>query len=75
MPTTIRIIGEHLSPQAQMRLYGELPPSEQVKPAPQELQDAEFVSALILTPKTVKGNVPGVVRVKLTNPDGQSAEW
>lgn len=76
-PTSIRVIGEHLSPRAQVRLYGELLPSEQVKPVPQQPQDAQFVTELVLTltPKTVKPDVSGVVRVKVTNPDGQSAEW
>jgi hypothetical protein len=75
-PTSIRVIGAHLSPRAQVRLYGEILPSEDVKPAAQQPQGAEFVSEceLVLTPKSVKPNVSGAVRVKVTNPDGQSAE-
>jgi hypothetical protein len=73
-PASIRVIGAHLSPRAQVRLYGEILPSEDVKPEAQQPQGAEFVSELVLTPKSVKPNVSGAVRVKVTNPDGQSAE-
>lgn len=70
----IRIIGENLSPRAQVKLNGELLPTDQVKPAPGQPEDTEFVSELLMTPKEVKPPVAGVTAVKVINPDGQSAE-
>jgi len=70
----IRIIGENLSPRAQVRLNGVLLPTDQVGPADEKLVDTEFVSELKVTPLEVKPPVAGVAPVKIMNPDGQSAE-
>jgi hypothetical protein len=36
--------------------------------------DAEFVSELVLTPERIIAPGPGVAPIKITNPDGQTAE-
>jgi hypothetical protein len=73
-PTPIRVVGEHLSPKAIVRVNGELLPATKVGvPAPQPA-DAEFVTELVLTPDRIISPGPGVAAVKVTNPDGQAAE-
>ncbi len=73
-PITIRILGENLSPDAQVMLYGKLLPSDEVNPLPQQPKDVEFVKELVLTPKEVS-SVPGAVAVKIINRDKQIAEY
>lgn len=75
LPKEIRIDGENLSPRATVRLYGALLPADQLKPVPDPPPEGkEFVSTLIVTPKDVESAVPGAAAVKVTNPDGQSAQ-
>ena len=71
-PQVIRIVGEHLSPRAQVWLNGVLLPAARV--APTHPSEQEFVPELVLTPEGIVSAGPGVPSVKLTNPDGQSAE-
>lgn len=74
VPGKIVIVGENLSPRAQVRLNGVLLPADQVVPGLQQPAGAEFVRELIVTPQAVAQPVPGVASVKVTNPDEQSAE-
>jgi hypothetical protein len=76
LPKEIRIVGENLSPRAEVRLNGVLLPPDQVVPDPNPPPESkEFVSTLIVTPKKAESAVHGVALMKVTNPDGQSAEW
>jgi hypothetical protein len=72
--TAIRIIGENLSPRAQVRLNGELLQTGEISVGPTAQADTQFVMELILTPATIAPAVSGVAVVKVVNPDGQSAE-
>lgn len=69
---TIRVIGENLSPKAQVWLNGVVLPPGRVAPA--QPSDAEFVPELVLTPERVVSAGPGVASLKIMNLDGQSAE-
>jgi hypothetical protein len=69
---TIRVLGEHLSPKAQVWVNGLLLPPGRVAPA--QPGDVEFVTELVLTPEQIVSPGPKVAAVKITNPDGQSAE-
>jgi hypothetical protein len=73
IPRSIRIVGQNLSPRAQVKLNGTLLPSDCVRAA-EGPEGAEFVGELILTPPTgltapVRGAALAVI-----NPDGQIAE-
>jgi hypothetical protein len=70
--TTIRVQGDNLSPRAQAWVNGQLLPADRVAPA--EPTNAEFVTELVLTPEQIVELPPKVAAVKITNPDGQSAE-
>jgi hypothetical protein len=70
----IRIVGENLSPNAQVRLNGVLLATDQVERGAQQSKTEEFVSELVLMPKKVESAPAGVMPIKITNPDGQSAE-
>jgi hypothetical protein len=73
-PTVIRIVGEKLSPRAQVRLNGMMLPIAQVATASPQLAATEFVGELVVTVQSVAAPIAGVPAVKVTNPDGQSAE-
>jgi hypothetical protein len=64
--------GDNLSPRAQAWVNGQLLPADRVAPA--EPTNAEFVTELVLTPEQIVELPPKVAAVKITNPDGQSAE-
>jgi hypothetical protein len=70
----IRIVGENLSPRAQVMLNGVLM-SCQIIPAPGQAEDAEFFSELLLVPGNAVSEIHEVAQVKIKNPDGQLAEW
>jgi hypothetical protein len=70
----IRIIGNNLSPRAQVMLNGKLLQTAEISAGIPVQADAEFVAELILTPRTIDPEVSGVSAVKVVNPDGQSAE-
>jgi hypothetical protein len=69
---TIRVRGENLSPRAQVWVNGLMLPASRVAPA--QPGDVEFVTELVLTPEQIVSPGPKVAAVKITNPDGQSAE-
>jgi len=73
----VRVIGEYLSPRAQVTLNGTLLHTEEVAPAPTTPPtpaDAEFVAELLLTPTSVSLAEADQIDVKIVNPDGQNAE-
>jgi hypothetical protein len=70
-PAPIRIVGEHLSPKAQVWLNGWALSAGMVSATP---PDVEFANELVLTPDRIASPGPGVPTIKVTNPDGQSAE-
>jgi len=72
--TAIRIIGENLSPRAQVRLNGEMLQTGEISVGPTAQADTQFVMELILTPAIIAPAASGVAVVKVVNPDGQSAE-
>ena len=72
--TSISVIGENLSPRAQVILNGVLLETSQVAPAAIPPAGTEFVTELLITLVTPVSTVPGVSLVKVVNPDGQSAE-
>jgi len=67
------IIGENLSPRAQVILNGEVLPADAISVGTTAGPDAEFVTELIVTPPTIAASASGVAVVKIVNPDGQSA--
>ena len=69
----MHIIGENLSPRAQVILNGELLQADQISIDPTVQADAEFVTELIVTPPTIAAAASDVAKVKIINPDGQSA--
>jgi hypothetical protein len=73
-PVSFRILGESLSPRAQVRLNGTFVSADHVTVPATEPQDAEFVKELVVTVPTVNAAPPGVLPVKIINADGQSAE-
>lgn len=73
-PPPIRIVGESLSPRAQVRVNGVLVPPAQVTPGASQSADTEFVTELVAAPTALQSPGPGVAPVKVINPDGQSAE-
>ncbi|MBI5576465.1 MAG: hypothetical protein HY896_08910 [Deltaproteobacteria bacterium] len=73
-PNEIRIIGENLSPRAEVRIYGHPLPADRVKPAERPPEGKEFVSELIVIPKEAERQVAGAAVIRVINPDGQSAE-
>lgn len=77
----IKIVGENLSPRAQLLLNGQ-PSTYRVILDRCQTADEEFMSELTLQPGNEKkgaddGNngATDVVRLKIKNPDGQVAEW
>jgi hypothetical protein len=77
-PMIIRVIGESLSPRAQVRLNGALLSPEEVMmtgPATVQTVAADFVAELVLAPRTVAPPARGVRALKIINPDGQIAEF
>ncbi len=72
--TTLRIIGVNLSPRAQVRLNGELLRTGEISVDSKVQTDTQFVAELVLTPTTIAPAASGVAVVKVSNPDGQSAE-
>ena len=72
--TTVRILGEHLSPRAQVTLNGTLLQTEEVEVGPSMHADAEFVTELLVTPRYIPLAASESIVVKIVNPDGQSAE-
>ena len=71
---TIRLLGENLSPRAQVTIDGTLLQTEEVNIVPGTPADAEFVTELLVTPRTVSLTDTDKIDVKIVNPDGQSAE-
>ncbi|MFH1147817.1 MAG: IPT/TIG domain-containing protein [Pseudomonadota bacterium] len=71
---TIRIIGENLSPRAQVWLNGDLLQTGEISVGPKAQADTQFVTELILKPTTIAPAASGVSVIKVLNPDGQSAE-
>lgn len=69
----LHIIGENLSPRAQVILNGQLLPADAISVGPTAQADAEFVTEFIVTPSTMVPAVPGIAVVRIVNPDGQSA--
>ena len=75
-PLVIRVVGESLSPLAQVRLNGMLlSPGEVLRTAPPSQDPSELVSELVLQPLTVARSTRGVRTLKIINPDGQIAEF
>jgi len=70
----IRIVGESLSPRAQVSINGELVPSAGVTVPPPQSATSEFVTELLVTPPSIAPPAAQVPAVKVVNPDGQSAE-
>ena len=70
----IRIVGENLSPRAQVKLNA-AEPSDRINPAPGQAKDAEFVTELRVTPGNELLGTVKVTHVRIKNPDGQVAEW
>jgi hypothetical protein len=70
----IRIVGESLSPRAQVSINGELVPSNGVTVPPPQSATSEFVTELLATPPSIAPAAVRVPAVKVVNPDGQSAE-
>ena len=73
----IRIVGENLSPRAQVRVNGELIPAGGVTVGPSQSSAAEVVTELVVTPAATAAALNAAVAtpaVKVINPDGQSAE-
>jgi hypothetical protein len=70
----IRIVGESLSPRAQVSINGELVPSNGVTVPPPQSATSEFVTELLATPPSIAPAAARVPAVKVVNPDGQSAE-
>ncbi len=70
----LRILGENLSPRAQVMVNDKLIQNDEISAGSTAHADAEFVSELIVT--TTEGIVESVgeTMVKIVNPDGQSAE-
>jgi len=73
-PMTLRILGENLSPKAQVTINGTLLQTEEVSAVPAARPDPEFVTELIVTPAIITLTDADTVAVKIVNPDGQSAE-
>lgn len=71
---TVRILGEHLSPRAQVTLNGRLLQTEEVAVGPSMRADAEFVTELIVTPTQIPLAASESIVIEIVNPDGQSAE-
>jgi hypothetical protein len=70
----IRIVGESLSPRAQVSVNGALVPSDGVTVPPPQSATSEFVTELQVTPPSIAPAAARVPAVKVVNPDGQSAE-
>ncbi len=72
----ILIIGENLSPQAEVTLNGKVLPRERIEQSLRQPHDKEFVSELILKPteEDMKPADGKTASLKIRNPDGQSAE-
>jgi hypothetical protein len=70
----IRIIGENLSPKARIKLNNMTLDTDQIT-VPEKSKDMEFVPELIVNPTTAQLNpaAPGIVFLKVINPDGQCA--
>ena len=73
-PDGIRILGEHLSPRAEVWLNGALLTADEVKPKEGFPPNAEFVSELVVRPQKVEKPTEGMAPVKVINPDRQAAE-
>ncbi len=72
-PCGIRIIGENLSPSAEIMIDDKVY-SVQKMPASQQGKDADFVSELQITLDIEVSNIAKQIKVAIKNPDGQSAE-
>jgi hypothetical protein len=70
----IRVLGENLSPRAQVMLNGTLLQTEEVSVGPEAHADAEFVAELVISPTSKDFSAKEKTAVKIVNPDGQSAE-
>lgn len=68
-----QIIGENLSPRAQVLLNGELLPAHAISIGPTARADAEFVTELFVTPPAIAPVASEIAKIKIINPDGQSA--
>lgn len=70
----MHILGDSLSPRAQVSLNGTMLQTEEVSADPKARTDAEFVTELLVTPTTISLASADSITVKIVNPDGQSAE-
>jgi hypothetical protein len=74
VPIRIKVIGENLSPKAQVRLNGALLEQSEVTTATPQEANEEFVKLLILSPKTIAAPQDRVASIAVANPDKQAAE-